>query len=380
MDVREKALVHASRRRRRSPLQGRRAFGTYLQRIQSRLLLDSQLKEEVTSVQHMELVIRFLKRAGLNLTPVFRVQIPSRRLVLTDQKRILAKQLSDFLHLYQKETMMNYEHLPLSNKEIDEHLFETFLRSASEADLEQVMTDYMKSNAHSAVHLGVQPRRSQSSSSGHVGQQPTASSDISGVDQQSNLIDHQLVNGKGRIHSCKPLVRSFSAFKQRALPEKKHEQIYRLDGLDRSLSTVVQQRKSAFSTVLLSAFTTFTRRSLLILDVNQDFVEQLNELSSKQHRRQYSGVHHLNVMATGSSPMDHRENDADDVSVDPTVTQRATRKEEEILEKSRQMIEQSDAKNELLAEQVSCHSLSLSPSSCVSSCQGQGLRRDTATK
>ncbi|CAF4027841.1 unnamed protein product, partial [Rotaria sp. Silwood1] len=47
-----------------SPLQARTAFGTYLQRIQIRLMLDSELKEDVTSSQHMELVIRFLKRAG----------------------------------------------------------------------------------------------------------------------------------------------------------------------------------------------------------------------------------------------------------------------------------------------------------------------------
>ena len=95
------------------------------------------------------------------------------------------------------------------------------------------------------------------------------------------------------------------------------------------------------------------------LDVSQDFVEQLNELSSKQHRRQYSGVHHLNVLATGSSPHDHRENNAGDVSADQTS------KEEEILEKSRQMIEQSDAKNELLAEQVSCNSSRLVSLLCV---------------
>ena len=63
-------------------------------------MLDSELKEDVTSTQHMELVIRFLKRAGQNLCPPFRVEIPSRRLSQSDQKRILAKQLSDFLKLY----------------------------------------------------------------------------------------------------------------------------------------------------------------------------------------------------------------------------------------------------------------------------------------
>ena len=117
-------------------------------------MLDSELKEDVTSSQHMELVLRFLKRAGLNLVPVFRVEIPSRRLSIADQKRILAKQLADFLHLYNKETLTAN---PTSNS-IDPKLFETFLRSANEADLEQIMTTYMKTNQQSSVHLGVHPK------------------------------------------------------------------------------------------------------------------------------------------------------------------------------------------------------------------------------
>ncbi|CAF0886363.1 unnamed protein product [Didymodactylos carnosus] len=170
-----------------TPLQARTAFSTYLQRIQFRLMLDSELKEEATTTQHMELVIRFLKRAGQNLSQPFRVEIPSRRLSLADQKRILAKELCDFLHLYNKETDAQRGTLvqlqPAANKrissasttasgtttisivstvsstatgvnQIDDHLFENFIRSASEADLEEMMTAYMKTNKQSAAHLG----------------------------------------------------------------------------------------------------------------------------------------------------------------------------------------------------------------------------------
>lgn len=51
-----------------------------------------------------DLVLRFLKRAAGNLRQSFAVVVPSRRLSLPDRKRILAKQLGDFVHIYNKET------------------------------------------------------------------------------------------------------------------------------------------------------------------------------------------------------------------------------------------------------------------------------------
>jgi len=59
-----------------------------------------------------DLVLRFLKRAASNLRQTFSVIIPSRRLSLCDRKRILAKQLGDFVHIYNKETeSMEQKHL-----------------------------------------------------------------------------------------------------------------------------------------------------------------------------------------------------------------------------------------------------------------------------
>lgn len=49
-----------------------------------------------------DLVLRFLKRAAVNLQQSFKVIVPSRKLPLTDRRRILAKQLGDFVHIYNK--------------------------------------------------------------------------------------------------------------------------------------------------------------------------------------------------------------------------------------------------------------------------------------
>ena len=225
-----------------SPKQARTAFGTYLERIQIRLMLDSELKEDVTSSQHMELVLRFLKRAGLNLVPVFRVEIPSRRLSIADQKRILAKQLADFLHLYNKETLTAN---PTSNS-IDPKLFETFLRSANEADLEQIMTTYMKTNQQSSIHLGVHPKTNPKTPSNNQQQQQQQANDSihsSDLPQDRSMTSN--TETTTATVEVKPAVRASSASRTRSLPQqqKRQDEIYRVYGITRPLSAVVQHRK-----------------------------------------------------------------------------------------------------------------------------------------
>ncbi|CAF4264552.1 unnamed protein product [Rotaria socialis] len=250
-----------------NPLQARTAFGTYLQRIQFRLMLDSELKEDVTSTQHMELVIRFLKRAGQNLSPPFRVEIPSRRLSQADQKRILAKELCDFLHLYNKETVSQYQNQIFSTTEIDNRLFENFLRSASEADLEQMMTTYMKNNKNSAIHLGVNPKIVKLNSTNQNQNQNQQGSDVGADQQAQTILPKQSIEDKTitfiqtissneqsnqkwatispQNHSQKRLLRASSASRQRN-NNKRQDEIYKLYGVTRPLSAVVQHRKRRF--------------------------------------------------------------------------------------------------------------------------------------
>ena len=86
-----------------SRIQIRNAFALYLFKIHVRLVAESQLKDD-SNVQQMELVIRFMKKAAPNLSQEFKVFVPSRKLPLCEQKRMLAKELHDFLHIYRKDT------------------------------------------------------------------------------------------------------------------------------------------------------------------------------------------------------------------------------------------------------------------------------------
>ena len=241
-------------------------------------MLDSELKEEITSTQHMELVLRFLKRAGQNLSPIFRVEIPSRRLSIADQKRILAKQLADFLHLYQKETSSIHSNQASSNS-IDQKLFENFLRSASESDLEQMMTNYMKTNPNSSVHLGVHPKSNKISSISSISNNSTSTNpsttstlitmktleqdttDCHDHDQLTTATRSSSANNSSSItivqkfssndsttssSTTKPMLRTSSASRQRNSQQKRQEDIYRLYGISRPLSAVVQHRKRIF--------------------------------------------------------------------------------------------------------------------------------------
>jgi len=94
----------------------------------------------------------------------------------------------------------------------------------------------------------------------------------------------------------------------------------------------------------------------IYLEDKKDFVEQLNELSTKQHRRQYSGLNQLNAFHSRSSSVEPQQTNIQIKNDEENLSQ--TTKEEEILEKSRQMLEESKVKNEQLAEQVCFQKLS----------------------
>ncbi|GFO41356.1 tubulin polyglutamylase ttll5 [Plakobranchus ocellatus] len=157
-----------------SKVQARTAFAMYLIRVQQRLLSDcggSLRQEDIDALnEQMDLVLRFLKRAAINLTQAFRVVVPSKKLPLGDRRRILAKQLGDFVHIYNKET----DHLKavkvrvkMENKKarrsdssegLDETKFDQFVYTAAEGELEEVLTTYTKINKSAAIFLGGEPK------------------------------------------------------------------------------------------------------------------------------------------------------------------------------------------------------------------------------
>lgn len=105
-----------------------------------------------------------MKKAAVNLSQQFSVYIPSKRLQLFEQKRMLSKQLQDFLHIYRKDT----DHLrldsstdaeiqkyKLKNKLFHDTALTNFLNKCTEAQLEEVMSSYMRNSKDSATFLGI---------------------------------------------------------------------------------------------------------------------------------------------------------------------------------------------------------------------------------
>lgn len=159
-----------------SKVQARIAFSAYLQHVQIRLMKDNggqtfsaswAAKED----EQMELVVRFLKRASSNLQHSLRMVLPSRRLALLERRRILAHQLGDFIIVYNKET----EHMAekKSKRKLEEEEedgvnaenFQEFIKRASEAELEEVLTFYTQKNKSASVFLGTHSKHSKNSSS-----------------------------------------------------------------------------------------------------------------------------------------------------------------------------------------------------------------------
>ncbi|XP_006884839.1 PREDICTED: tubulin polyglutamylase TTLL5 [Elephantulus edwardii] len=170
-----------------SKVQARIAFSAYLQHVQIRLMKDSGSQTFSASWaakedEQMELVVRFLKRASSNLQHSLRMVLPSQRLALLERRRILAHQLGDFIVVYDKETKQMAE--KKSKKKLEEEEedgvntenFQEFIKHASEAELEEVLTFYTQKNKSASVFLGTHSKssknRSRYSDSGAKGDHP----------------------------------------------------------------------------------------------------------------------------------------------------------------------------------------------------------------
>ncbi|XP_053552993.1 tubulin polyglutamylase TTLL5 [Bombina bombina] len=143
-----------------SKVQARLAFSSYLQRVQSRLqsVLDpSRLRPN--EEEQMELVIRFLRRAAGNLQRTLHVNHPCTTIPVIERRRLLAKQLREFIHLYNEETqhLMSCEEAADSKVQTINHKdFQAFIAEANECDLEEILTVYTQKNKSASVFLGTQ--------------------------------------------------------------------------------------------------------------------------------------------------------------------------------------------------------------------------------
>ncbi|XP_023558165.1 tubulin polyglutamylase TTLL5 isoform X7 [Octodon degus] len=255
-----------------SKVQARIAFSAYLQHVQTRLMKDSggqtfsaswAAKED----EQLELVVRFLKRASSNLQHSLRMVLPSRRLALLERRRILAHQLGDFIIVYNKETEQMAE--KRSKKKLEEEEedgvnaknFQKFIRQASEAELEEVLTFYTQKNKSASVFLGTHSRSSKHS---HTFSDNGAKGDHPQTMQESKIKQHKQQQAT-EIHSDKLSPGSCH-------PNKHHSGVARAqkEGEDGSA---------------------YSKR------YNQSMVTaELQRLAEKQAARQYSPASHISLL------------------------------------------------------------------------------------
>ncbi|CAD5121869.1 DgyrCDS10332 [Dimorphilus gyrociliatus] len=209
-------------------IQARHAFATYLRRVEERLNSESKGNDETLSEEdndsaneQMDLVLRFLKRAAGNLQCSFKVTVPSKSLPLSSRRKILSKQLAEFVNLYSNETnqmivrqQIEKQHkTPLfsrSNTQINEHLDDFMLTgwvdSASESALEEVLTTYTKLHRSASIFLGSTAKVEQSPRPPHlpahlrrVLKQPDSTSEQNENNTKKKLEDepkHDETNGR----------------------------------------------------------------------------------------------------------------------------------------------------------------------------------------
>ncbi|XP_048164117.1 tubulin polyglutamylase TTLL5 isoform X6 [Corvus hawaiiensis] len=221
-----------------SKVQARTAFSAYLQHVQLRLMKDAgqqiqnpawaakegeqmvrsfmlarlRSRVEIYLESFEELVIRFLKRAASNLRQSLRLLIPSRHLGLTDRRRILARQLGEFIICYNKETEQMVQKQSKKKQEEEEEgvnpeSFQNFIATASESDLEEVLTFYTHQNKSASVFLGTKSTSTKHSNSSHQsekqpqGEHPEMMKKIKGDHPKGSVAE---LPAEGALKGCKP--------------------------------------------------------------------------------------------------------------------------------------------------------------------------------
>ncbi|NWS17870.1 TTLL5 polyglutamylase, partial [Pachyramphus minor] len=199
-----------------SKVQARTAFSAYLQHVQLRLMKEAgdQIQNPAWAAkedEQMELVIRFLKRAASNLRQSLRLLLPSRRLGLNDRRRILARQLGEFIICYNKETEQMVQKRSKKKQEEEEEGvnpegFRNFITKASESDLEEVLTFYTHKNKSASIFLGAKSRSTKHSNRSRQSEKqpqehPEVVEKIKGGHPKSSVVD---LPAEGALKGYKP--------------------------------------------------------------------------------------------------------------------------------------------------------------------------------
>uniref|UniRef100_V5G4R9 Tubulin--tyrosine ligase-like protein 5 n=1 Tax=Anoplophora glabripennis TaxID=217634 RepID=V5G4R9_ANOGL len=112
--------------------EARKTFSHYL------VCILRKISNDPSQEDHVEIVLKFLQKASNYLRTPFNVKAPSHKLKPKDRAAIIAKQLNDFLYLYNRETDMFVDKTEKPNQ-IPAGLYNEFLEHARECDLEEVL-------------------------------------------------------------------------------------------------------------------------------------------------------------------------------------------------------------------------------------------------
>ncbi|GBP24411.1 Tubulin polyglutamylase TTLL5 [Eumeta japonica] len=130
--------------------ESRRAFGMFLTLVLKRISTPSNDQ----TVQHAGFVSKFLKRASCSLRiPYNNVKAPPLKMSDKDRCAIIAKHLNDFLYVYHRETDL-YTNSEDQEGCVSNIHFAQFLYGASEADLEDVLLVFLRSQKQVATFIG----------------------------------------------------------------------------------------------------------------------------------------------------------------------------------------------------------------------------------
>jgi tubulin polyglutamylase TTLL5 len=111
----------------------RRTFSHYLGCVLRRISAGPDQED------HMEIVLKFLQKASNYLRTPYTVKVtPSQSLDSKDRAAVVAKQLNDFLYLYNRETELFVDKTEKPSQ-IPSKLYAEFLENARECDLEEIL-------------------------------------------------------------------------------------------------------------------------------------------------------------------------------------------------------------------------------------------------
>ncbi|VEN51374.1 unnamed protein product [Callosobruchus maculatus] len=132
IEMKKKILDMLKSGKRISQSEARKTFSHYLMRILRRIAQSPEQGD------HVEVVLKFLQKASNYLRSPYNVKTPSSKMSLKDKTAIVAKQLNDFLYLYNRETdlFVNKTERP---SQIPTKLYNEFIDHARESDLEEVL-------------------------------------------------------------------------------------------------------------------------------------------------------------------------------------------------------------------------------------------------